>query len=45
LKANNAGLLSLWLVEQIIEVIEDEKEVTDKVLKIAQQTIKQKWYA
>jgi transcriptional regulator with XRE-family HTH domain len=39
LKADKDELLSFWLADQIIEVVEDEKELAGKALKIAQKKI------
>jgi transcriptional regulator with XRE-family HTH domain len=39
LQADKEELLSLWLADQIIEVVEDEKDIADKVLKIAKNGI------
>jgi len=40
LKYNETELLTLWLADQIIEVIEDEKELAGKALIVAQKYIK-----
>jgi transcriptional regulator with XRE-family HTH domain len=40
LQADSEELLTFWPAEQIIEVIEDEKVLADKALKIAQQNKK-----
>jgi transcriptional regulator with XRE-family HTH domain len=39
LKANKDELLTLWLAEQIMEVIEDEKELANRALVIVQKFI------
>ena len=41
LNADEKELLALWLADQIIEVLKDEKELTSKVLKVVQQKINQ----
>ena len=35
--ADSQELLTLWLADRIIEVMEDEKELVDKALKIVQK--------
>jgi transcriptional regulator with XRE-family HTH domain len=42
LQANKDELLTLWLADQIAAVVADEKEIADKALKIAQQTVNKK---
>jgi len=42
LQMNEKELLTLWLADKIVEVIENEKETATQALKIAQQVIKQK---
>ena len=42
LQADYEELLKFWLADQVAAVVADEKEIADKVLKIAQQTVKQK---
>jgi len=37
LKADEKELLALWLADHIIEVIKDEKELSDKAIKIAEK--------
>lgn len=40
LKTDKDELLSLWLADQVIAVVGDEKKIADKVLSIAKQNIK-----
>ena len=40
LTTNETELLTLWLADKILGEIEDEAEIADKALKIAQQTLK-----
>lgn len=40
LSTNETELLSLWLADKILGEIEDETEIADKALKIAQQNLK-----
>lgn len=40
LKANKDELLTLWLAEQIMKVIEDEKELASKALNVVIKHIK-----
>ncbi|GHU65739.1 hypothetical protein FACS1894123_11740 [Bacteroidia bacterium] len=40
LQADEKELLTLWLVEQVMAVVADEKELFDKVLRIAKKNIK-----
>lgn len=42
LKTNETELLTLWLADKILGEVEVEKELADKALKIAQQTLKNK---
>jgi transcriptional regulator with XRE-family HTH domain len=42
LQANYEELLTLWLVDQVTAVVEDEHKVADKALKIAKQKLSQK---
>lgn len=42
LSTNETELLTLWLADKILGEIEDEAEIADKALKIAQQTLKHK---
>ena len=39
LKANQDELLSLWLADQILNIIKDEKEVRGKALEIVKKNI------
>ena len=39
LQADEKELLSLWLADQVTAVVKDEKEIADKVLDIAKQSI------
>ncbi|MDR1181810.1 MAG: helix-turn-helix domain-containing protein [Bacteroidales bacterium] len=39
LKTDKDELLSLWLADQVISVVEDDKEISDKVLEIAKRNI------
>jgi transcriptional regulator with XRE-family HTH domain len=39
LKTNQKELLILWLAEQVVEVLEKDKKVSDKVLDIAKENI------
>jgi hypothetical protein len=39
-KVNRNDFLSFWLADRIIEVIEDEKELSKKALNVAQKQIK-----
>ena len=41
LQTDENDLLSLWLADQIIEVIEDEKELAGKALKVVKQIVNQ----
>jgi hypothetical protein len=40
LKADKDNLLSLWLTDQIIEVIEAEKELASKALNVVRKYIR-----
>jgi len=40
LQADSEELLALWLADQVTAVVEDDKEISDKVLKIAKENIK-----
>ena len=40
LKTNQKELLILWLAEQVVEVLEKDKKVSDKVLDIAKEKLK-----
>jgi transcriptional regulator with XRE-family HTH domain len=40
LQADKEELLTLWLADQIIEVVEEEKDIADKALSIAKENIK-----
>ncbi|MDR2652768.1 MAG: helix-turn-helix domain-containing protein [Prevotellaceae bacterium] len=42
LQTDEKELLTLWLADQIIEVVEDEKDIADKVLRIAEEQITDK---
>lgn len=42
LTTNETELLILWLADKILGEVEAEKELADKALKIAQQTLKNK---
>lgn len=42
LNTNETDLLTLWLADKILGEVEDETELADKALRIAQQTLKQK---
>ena len=42
LKADKDELLTLWLADQVTAVVEDEKELATKVMKIAQKNIDKK---
>ncbi|MCL2311332.1 MAG: helix-turn-helix domain-containing protein [Firmicutes bacterium] len=42
LQVDSSELLILWLAEQVIEVVKDEKELADKALDIAQKENKRK---
>ena len=42
LSTNETELLTLWLADKILGEVETEKELADKALKIAQQTLKHK---
>ena len=42
LSTDETELLVLWLADKILGEIEDEAEIADKALKIAQQTLKHK---
>ena len=42
LSADEKELLTLWLVDKIIEVLENEKKLADEALKIAQNLISSK---
>jgi transcriptional regulator with XRE-family HTH domain len=39
LKTNQKELLILWLAEQVVEVLEKDKKVSDKVLDIAKEKL------
>ena len=39
LKADSEELLALWLADQVTAVIESDKEISDKVLKIAKEKL------
>ena len=39
LKADPEELLTLWLVDKVTAVVEDDKKVSDKVLKIVKENI------
>ena len=39
LQADSEDLLVLWLADQIVEIVGNEKEVSDKVLKIVQRKL------
>ena len=39
LKADEKELLALWLADQVIAVVEDDKELSNNVLKIAKKQI------
>ena len=39
LKADKDELLTLWLAEQVIAVVKDDKELSDKALDIAKKNI------
>ncbi|GHT58042.1 hypothetical protein AGMMS50239_01740 [Bacteroidia bacterium] len=40
LQADRKELLTLWLADQVTAVLADEKELSDKVLKIVKENIK-----
>ena len=40
LQANEKELLSLWLADQVTEVVENDKEMSEMVLNIAKENIK-----
>ena len=40
LQTDGKELLSLWLADQVTAVVENDKEISDKVLKIAKENIK-----
>jgi len=40
LQADKEELLALWLADQVTAVVESDKEISDKVLKIAKENIK-----
>jgi transcriptional regulator with XRE-family HTH domain len=40
LQVDEKELLSLWLADQVIAMVADEKELADKALKIAKENIK-----
>ena len=42
LTTNETELLTLWLADKILDLLENETELADKALKIAQQTLKHK---
>jgi transcriptional regulator with XRE-family HTH domain len=42
LQADKEELLTLWLADQIIEVVEEEKELSNEVLRIAKENINPK---
>ena len=42
LQADLEELLTLWLADQLTAIVADEKDIADKALKMAQQTVKQK---
>ena len=42
LTTDETELLTLWLADKILGEIEDETEIADKAMKIAQQTLKHK---
>jgi transcriptional regulator with XRE-family HTH domain len=39
LQTDEKELLTLWLADQVIAVVADEKDIADKVMKIAQKNI------
>jgi hypothetical protein len=39
LQIDEKGLLSLWLADQVVAVVENEEKLANKVLKIAQRYI------
>jgi transcriptional regulator with XRE-family HTH domain len=41
LEADKDELLSLWLAEQVIAVVADEKKIAERVLNIAKENIKE----
>lgn len=41
LKILNDELITLWLADQIIEVVKDEKELAGKTLRIVQQYVEE----
>jgi transcriptional regulator with XRE-family HTH domain len=42
LQADKDDLLTLWLADQVAAVVADDKELSNKVMKIAQQKINEK---
>ncbi|MDD4972137.1 MAG: helix-turn-helix transcriptional regulator [Paludibacter sp.] len=42
LSTNENELLTLWLADQLIEVVENEKKIADKALDIAKENINKK---
>ena len=42
LKADSEELLALWLADQVTAVVENNKEISDKVLDIAKQKLNKK---
>jgi len=42
LQTDENALLSLWLVDQVTAVVENEKELANEVMKIAQKNINKK---
>lgn len=40
LKTDKDELLTLWLADQVVAVVADEKELSNEVLKVVQQKIK-----
>jgi len=41
LQIDEKELLTLWLADQVAAVVANDKDIADKALKIAQQTVKQ----
>lgn len=42
LQTDEKELLALWLADQVVEVVERDKEIYDKVLNIAKEKLKNK---
>jgi len=42
LKVDEKELLALWLADQVTAVVESDKEISDKVLRIAKKTINER---